>query len=86
MWARLPGRAPLYPKTQFACTVYPITLRVATILLRLYVELIALCAILFPSTDTLRQALAESDDTLGLPRMSTLGARPPACKVAALRR
>ena len=68
MWAGLSGRARLYPKTQFACPVYPITLRVATILLRLYVELIALCAVLSPSTDTLRQALAESDDTLDVPQ------------------
>lgn len=86
MWAGLSGRDPLYPKTQFACPVYPITLRVATTLLRLYVELIALCDVLFPGTDTLRQALAGSDDNLGCALNVGIQGRPPARKSAALKR
>ena len=48
MWIGPPGRSPLYPTTQFACAAYPTTLWGAAILLRLYFELIGLCAIFAP--------------------------------------
>ena len=41
-----PGHSPLYPKIQFVCTDHPITLWAGAILLRLYCELIGLCAML----------------------------------------